>query len=137
MNFNVHDRDLKHPGLNVVSVLPPSHGDLFVEVRILGKVAYSGSISDYHYAVKLAHAFANRVRADQAIVIKVLCLSAREVVAMHGFKFADRFEMSLTAREEAELYFQLRRMGAEALESKDPRVSADARCILRQIGAIL
>ncbi|WP_146203008.1 hypothetical protein [Silicimonas algicola] len=110
---------------------------MFVEVMVHGKFAWSWPITDYERAVKLAVAFANRIRADRPVVIKVLCLSRREVETVFRFSFAEELAATETPEQAEEMYQAIKTTCLEALRnSSDPRVRADAMETLQGMGVV-
>ena len=130
----------KHPqwglGNNVVAVLPPSHGDLFADVLIEGKLAMSYPITEYDRAVNAANWFARHVEADRPVVIKVLCLSAREAETMFGFSFREELAKE-TPWQAWQTREAIRTSCISALRtSNDPKVRADAMEVLQGLGEL-
>lgn len=134
MKFTVSSHDLWDHGHNVVSVLPPSPGDLFAEVLINGKLAMSFPITEHDRAVRVAHAFARRVRGERPVVVKVLCLTAREAGSFFNFSLAAEFAKD-TPEQARQTRDGIRTSCINALRtSNDPLVRADAMDVLQGMG---
>lgn len=135
MTHHLSQHDLWGQGGNVVAVLPPSPGDLFVLVTVDGKIALNWPITEHERAVQVAQAFTRRLRGDSAITIKVLSVTLREAQAW-GYAPRDLFAEQ-TPEEEAE-WRQLARDACYDLlhYGTDPRVRADAMEMLRGMGLL-
>ena len=136
MRFTMRTHPQWGPGNNVVAVLPPSHGDLFANVLIEGKLAMSYPINEYDRAVNAANWFARHVEADRPVVIKVLCLSAREAEAVFGFSLKEGLAHE-TPWQAAEMHEAIKANCLQALRtSPDAQVRAEAMELLQGMGVL-
>lgn len=135
MNKLLSDQDLWGTGGNVVTVMPPSPGDLFVVTTMFGKASMVKPITDYDAAVRRAQAFTRRVRPVRPVVIKIFCVTFAEAVAL-GFIPADVFS-DWTPEEHAEMRAAFITACKDALRTcNDPAVRADALKLLTDWGVL-
>ncbi len=135
MTQYLSEHDLWGHGENIVVALPPSRDDLFVLVTIEGQAALNWPVTDFKKAVRIAEAFARRIRPARPVTIKVFCLSFAEAQAM-GFAPDDLFA-NQTPEEEAEIrQLCIENCIAALRESPDATVRADALKLLTEMGVM-
>lgn len=132
---HLSQHDLWGPGDNRVVALPPSPGDVFVITTVDGKRVLVHPVHEYDKAVRIAHAFTRRWRAEQPVTIKVLCLTLKEAQAT-GFAPADLFR-NQTEQEEAEMRWLVTQTCMETLhQSPDVVARGEALKLLQDMGML-
>lgn len=132
---HLSQHDLWGPGDNRVVALPPSPGDVFVITTVDGKRVLVHPVHEYDKAVRIAHAFTRRWRAEQPVTIKVLCLTLKEAQAT-GFAPADLFR-NQTPQEEAEMRRLVTQTCMATLhQSPDSAARGEALKLLQDMGML-
>ena len=121
---------------NRVAALDPGPGDLFVVTTIEGKRAFIEPITDYEKALKRAVEFARVTQRKRRFTIKVLSMSANELLAHMGLTPAD-LALDGFPQDETEFRREASELCMRVLcDSGDAIARADAHELLTQLGSV-
>ena len=120
---------------SVVTVMPPSAGDLFVITTIGGVRVGLQPVTQYEHAVRLANWFLRHLVHPAPITVKVFCLTLPEAQAM-GLAPDDLFQ-DQTPDDEAAMRQAVVTACTDALRNcPDAKVRADALKLLTDLGVM-
>lgn len=120
---------LHRKGATCIAALRPSHLDVVVVTTLAGKVAALDGVPDYDAAIQRALKLAERNRGAP---VKVLPMTMGEALTFCGISVHD-FLSDYTDEQWREHCI---RVCTPGLTDPDPRVRADARAVLTDLGAM-
>ncbi|MGX0876321.1 hypothetical protein ACSSV4_000998 [Roseovarius sp. MBR-154] len=132
---HLSNHDLWGNGGNSVTALPPSPGDVLVVTTLFGRRVLVHPIHEYDRVLRIADAFARRLRHRHPVALKVLCLSLTEAQRM-GLAPDGMFQ-DQTPEEEAQMRQLVVTTCLEVLrDSDDAKVRADAMRLVKELGVV-
>lgn len=133
---HLSEHDLWTTGGHRVASMEPGPGDLFVVTTIGGKRALVEPIVQYERAVRIADAFARRLRHERPVTIRVLPMSAEELLAHMGLSREQLARGSTPEDDTADRKLVIDTCMAAIRDCPDPAVRADALGLLTSLGAM-